>query len=154
MPVATVQQAWQQALASEQAAVFGYGSLGPHLPAGVQLALARSCEQAHRAQAAIAADALQLLGGGPAGSPAPSRPSAVSDDSSAIALAVELEETTASAWRYLLAAIAAGPATSVDASSAPSRVTALTALTAAAVRAVQWRQLQSGGSPSVPFPGI
>jgi Domain of unknown function (DUF4439) len=150
----TVLQGWQQALASEQAAVFGYGQLGPHLSAGPQLVLARSSEQAHRAQAALASVALQALGGGPAESPAPSPPSAVSDDSSAVDLAVELEEATAEAWRFLLAALAAGSASGGGDSTAQSRVTAVAALTAAAVRAVQWRQLRSDSSPSVPFPGI
>jgi hypothetical protein len=150
----TVLQCWQQVLSSEQGAIFGYGTLGPHLPAGPQLALARICEQAHRAQAALASVALQALGGAPAESPAPSAPAVVSDDSAAIDLAVEVEQATAAAWRFLLAALATGPATPGSDSTAQSRVGAVAALTAAAVRAVQWRQLQQAGSPSVPFPGI
>jgi uncharacterized protein DUF4439 len=162
--VTTVLQGWQQALAREQAAVFGYGTLGPHLATASQLALARGCEQAHRAQVALAQGALLILGGAAAESSPPYDSAPVGDASSAVELAVELEETTATGWRYLLSALATDPATSADDSSAngpiasdsiaQSRVTALAALTAAAVRAVQWRRMQNASSPSVAFPGI
>ncbi|MBA3524280.1 MAG: DUF4439 domain-containing protein, partial [Geodermatophilaceae bacterium] len=61
----------------------------------------------------------------------------------ALALAAQLEDGTATAWRYLLGAT----------DDAELRGTALTALTDSAVRAVRWR-LAAGTTPAtVAFPG-
>jgi hypothetical protein len=115
-------------------------------------AWARTCEQAHQVQELTASAALQTAGGQPdAAVAAYELPFPVVDVASGQRLAITLEESTAAAWRYVLAVLVAGEQ---DAASAGQRQTALRALTDSAVRAVQWRQLQGSGAVSVAFPGI
>jgi hypothetical protein len=159
--------AWQSALAAEQAAAFGYGTLGPRLNPGQHVLLARTCQQAHRARVDSTSAVLATLTSpatGPATAPAPSPspaassqppdyqlPFPVTDDASAQRLAIVLEESTASAWRYLLATLADAQ---TEAGSTSARVTALAALTESAVQAVRWRRILSPTQASVAFPGI
>lgn len=157
-PAAEPAASWQSVLVAEQAAVFGYGALGPRLPAGPQVQLARSCQQGHRVRVDAALGALSGLGALPAATASGPSPGAVlqlpgplSDDQSAGQLAVHLEEATASAWRYLLSTLAGEPA-SVTATA--GRATALAALTDSAVQAVRWRRIASPAQASVAFPGI
>lgn len=134
--------AWQAALAAEQRAVFGYGTLGPRLAApDEQQAVA--CSDAHEALRDATTQAIASAG------LVPVPPSADYPDlyptgaAAARAQAVRLEDGCAAEWRflYLQAASTTGRlATTL-------RRTAQQALTASAVRAAQWR-----GTPT-PFPG-
>ncbi len=138
--------AWQQAVAAEYAAAFGYGALGPKLTDAAQIALAHTCEQAHRDGANANAEKLAGLGVAPV-EPRASYPLpfALTDAAAAQQLALRLETACASAWRYL---------TSIDDATADVRALALSALTDSAVRGVQWRRLVTPATPTVAFPGI
>jgi hypothetical protein len=148
-PPVRVRTAWQAALAAEQAAVFGYGVLGPRLQAASEIRLAHRFEAEHRVVAAETSAALVAAGlvpvGGWAGYPLPFP---VDDAAAARRLALRLEDAAATGWRYLLAQSAA-----VSGQQA-LRAAALSTLTDSAVRAVSWRRLVSPAAPSVPFPGI
>jgi hypothetical protein len=137
------------AIEAEQLAAFGYGTLGPRLSVAAQVALARTCEQAHRN---LAESALLLVAGAApqSGSQADSYqlPVIAVDAASAIRLAIELEQTCASTWRAVLAQFA-----QLSNASKPWP-TAVGALTDSAVRAVKWRRYADGPSVSVAFPGI
>ena len=161
-----IERAWQQTLAAEYAAVFGYGVLGPRLVDATQITLARSSQQAHRDLVAQSEQQLTAAGlAPPAAEASYPLPYPIPDDATARQLALRLEEATASAWRYLISAAAVEGSARSAASSTPApassgsglvtlRATALAALTDAAVRAVSWRRLVSPTSPTVPFPGI
>jgi Domain of unknown function (DUF4439) len=99
--------AWQQALAAEYAAAFGYGALGPRLVDPAQIALARSSQQAHSDLVAQSQSQLTAAGLTPV-APAASYPLPypVADAATARQLALRLEDATASAWRYLFATAA------------------------------------------------
>jgi hypothetical protein len=150
--VSMIVQTWQRAYSTEVDAINGYGALGPHLSGAPVTQFARECQQAHqdRAQQAeidIAASGTPLLpGDGSYQLPFP-----VLDSDSAQRLALQLEESTGSAWRYVLAVIADLPQ---SAGSAAWRTAALAAMTESAVHAVQWRKLLTPAQASVPFPGI
>jgi hypothetical protein len=151
-------QSWQQVLAAEQAAAFGYGTLGPQLSAGAHTALARTCEQAHRDLVDTVTAQLAGLGqpaiSGQTGDELPpftQLPLPAHDDPSAQLLAIRLEESAAAAWRYLFAVIVAADAAAGDQSA---RVVSLAGLTGSAVRAVQWRRIGAPTDASVPFPGV
>jgi hypothetical protein len=145
-----LEDAWQAALAAEHQAVFGYGVLGPHLT-GADQQLAVSSSDAHeslrdRTEATLAA--ARLTPDGPQADypvlyPVPAR-------TSALALAVRLEDDCASAWRflYLRAASTSGQRAS------QLRASAQTALTASAVRAARWRSIVTPSHATTPFPGI
>ena len=153
-----VAPAWQQALATEYAAVFGYGILGPRLGAAASVALARASEQAHRELGRRTAGDLDAAGLAPVAPAADyPLPYPVTDDLSARHFAIRLETACASAWRYLIAVTAAADAerSDVDAARLPTlRAAAQSALTASALRAMQWRQLVDPAKATVPFPGI
>jgi Domain of unknown function (DUF4439) len=143
---------WQPVLTAEQTAVFGYGGLGPHLTLASSVSLARTCQLAHQVRAIQAAAGLTA-----SGAVAQSGPSdyqlaiPVDNNASAVQLAIQLEEGTAAAWRYLLVQLAA---TSSQPGNAATRGLALAALTESAVHAVQWRRMLTPTQASVPFPGI
>jgi hypothetical protein len=138
--------AWQDGLAAEYAAAFGYAALGPRLTVAAQLALAHACEQAHRSLAATTATQLTVAGLVPVEPQANySLPFALTDAAAARQLALRLETSAASAWRFLI---------SIDGPPGSIRASALAALTASAERAVRWRVLITPSMPSVPFPGI
>jgi hypothetical protein len=148
-PTAPVLAAWQAALAAEHAAVFGYGTLGPRLPATDQ-ALARASERAHRAIRDAVATAITGIGATPVTSaPDYPLPFPVTTAARARAYAARLEGDAASAWRYLIATAATGPG--VDAAI---RIPAQQYLTAAASRGLRWRRLTDPATASVAFPGI
>jgi hypothetical protein len=154
MVSAALAQAWQQALAAEYAAVFGYGLLGPHLRAAVQVTLARTCQQQHETLATATSGAL-LAAGQTVVPPRADYPAffPVTDDLSAQRLAIRIEGSSASAWRYLIA-VAAAPHEAVDSSVSEVRVGAVSTLAATAVRAMRWRAIVNPAAPTVPFPGI
>ena len=154
----SVTQAWQDALAAEYAAVFGYGVLGPRLTSSDATALARANQQAHQDLSERTAAEL-IAAGQPAEAPEADYPLPfpVSDEPSAQRYAIRLETTAASAWRYLIS-VAADPSAD-SAGLDPNRVEALrvaaqTALTASALRAMRWRQRSTPAKATVPFPGI
>jgi hypothetical protein len=149
--VTDVSAAWQQALGTEYAAVFGYGVLGPRL-AGDAVTLARACQQAHGDLADGTAAQLSASGLTPA-EPAVDYPLPfpVTDAVAAQRLALRLETACAAAWRYLIA-VAASSDTAAPARS--PRSAAQSALTASAVRAMRWRRLTDPANATVAFPGI
>jgi Domain of unknown function (DUF4439) len=136
--------------------VFGYGTLGPYL-AATSTAYARTCESAHRQRSIDATGLLSATAattGAPtssAGVPNLTLPAGVSNDPSARALAILLEEACSSAWRYALAQLATG---SADPSIATWWPFALAGLSDSAVRAVHWRRIGTPATASVAFPGV
>ena len=144
---ADVLAAWQDALAAEQQAAFGYGLLGPHLRGTPQLATAVACSDAHEALRDATAAALAAAGATPV-APAADYPQLypVRTAAQARALALRLESACASTWRYLYAVAAGHPGRELSA----VRRSAQSALTASAVRAAQWR----GGAAPPAFPGL
>jgi len=150
--VTALESAWQAALAAEQQAVFGYGLVGPHLIAGVDVHRARADEGAHRAlQTSVSA---QLVAAGLT----PVEPQAdypglypVANALAARRLAVRLEQDCATAWRYLYAALAEDRPTSPPTGL---RAAAQDNLTASAIRAVRWRTAAGVSPATVAFPGV
>ena len=141
--------AWQAALAAEHQAVFGYGLLGPHLPAAQQ-GRAHDAQAAHIELRNTTAAAIAASGKVPV--PAQADYAALYPVASAKAaqkLATALEDAAAAAWRYFYAELA-------DDATAPAtlRAQAQAALTASAVRATQWRVVAGARVPTVAFPGI
>ena len=142
---APVVAVWQQALAAEQAAVHGYGIVGPRVPPD-ERSPARRCEQEHRELRDQTSAGLLTAGEAPVAPEASyPLPFPVVDTVSARRLAVRLETDAAAAWRYLIAVSAPGEA---------ARKAAAPALTASALRAMRWRRLLTPQTPTVPFPGL
>ncbi|ROT32785.1 ferritin-like domain-containing protein [Micromonospora sp. HM5-17] len=130
------------ALAAEHAAIYAYGPIGVRLK-GKAAEQAREAEAAHRGRR----DSLILLlsqkgGEVPSAAAGYELPFPVTDEASALRLAIEIEERTAAVWRAALPATEGAERTSV-----------LDGLTDAAVRATRWRR-RAGITPViVPFPG-
>ena len=131
------------ALRAEHAAIYGYGHVGARLDAAT-VGLAAGAEAAHRTRRD--ALALRLAGKGfqpPVSEPAYALPSPVTDQPSALRLAILIEERTAVAWRTLLSQV-----------DGEDRRLAADGLTDCAVRATRFRKAAGGGAPlTVPFPG-
>lgn len=130
------------ALMAEYAAVFAYGPIGVRLT-GKSREQARSAEAAHRERRD--ALVLRLIAAGatiPAAAPAYALPFAVTDEASALRLAVEVEERTAAVWRATL------PSTTGE-----HRGAVLDGLVDCAVRATRWRAASGANPATVPFPG-
>ena len=142
--------AWQAALAAEHQAVFGYGVLGPHLPAAGQT-LARAAQDAHatlRDGTAAAITAAHLT-------PVAARADypglyPVGDATAARRLAVRLEDDCAAAWRYLYLRAASSPGRPAR----TLRAAAQLGLTGSAVRGARWRAELSPARATVAFPGL
>ncbi len=135
-------EAFAAALAAEHAAIFGYGVVGARADKTGREA-ARQAEAAHRTRR----DALVVRLTGAGATPAPAHPAyalpfPVSDRMSALALAIELEERTAGAWRD-----------TVPATEGEERRIALEAFMDCAVRATRWRRLAGVLPATVPYPG-
>jgi hypothetical protein len=144
-----VTAALQQLLENEHAAVYGYPVIGVTLTDPGQVARARAAEAAHR----LVRDALssQLVGRRVEPTLAEARyqpPAPLTGEVSAQGWAVQLEESCAAGYRYLLAAAAAGPSASTTV-----RQQALTGLGSAAQLAAYWRALLQPDVPTVAFPG-
>jgi Domain of unknown function (DUF4439) len=136
-------QALQTGLAAEHAVVWGYGVVGAHAGDAL-LARVRDADDAHRTVRDDAVTLVTRYGGTPvATEPEYALPFPVTDRSSALRLAVHLEEGAAAAWRYAVAAT----------DDVEVRRTALTALSDAAVQATRWRQLEPTTPVTVAFPG-
>lgn len=134
-------EALGRVLAAEHAAVFGYGVVGGRLESAA-LQAARAADAAHRARR----DALLARLAGTAATPAPAEPAyalpfAVTDVSSALRLAVHLEERTGAVWRY-----------SLGATDGDLRKLALDALVDCAIRATRWRAAAGIAPSTVPLP--
>jgi hypothetical protein len=135
--------AMQGALAAEHAVIFGYAVAGAHL-SGADLAAVRAADTAHRDRRDALAAAVRARGADPVtAEPGYRLPFAVTGRPAALRLAGTLEDGTAAAWRYLVAA----------ADRADLRRTAVAALTDAAVRATRWRRGYDPAHAAVPFPG-
>jgi hypothetical protein len=129
--------AWQAALAAEQATVYGYGVLGALLSAGSR-AQASSDYQLHRTRRDTLDAVITSAGSAPhAAAAAYDLPFAVTDASSARRLAALLETRLAAVY-----------ANAVQASENDFRDDAATQLRLASLRALSW-----GGAPT-PFPGL
>lgn len=142
--------AWQDALAAENEAVFGYTLLGPRL-ADTQQELAVACSNAHESLRNATENAMVRAGV----TPVPPRADypelyPVPDAGSARRLAARLEQSCASAWRFLYAQAAA----TRGRAATERRAEAQAALTASAVRATRWRVLIAPKDATTPFPGI
>jgi Domain of unknown function (DUF4439) len=130
------------ALRGEHAAIYAYGVLGAHLDAAT-VPLAVQAEAAHRARR----DAV-VLRLGAAGVPAPpaepayALPSPVTDQVSALRLAITIEERCAGLWRQALPEV-----------TGDDRALAADALIDCAVRAARLRTAAGVTPPTVPFPG-
>ena len=131
-----------EALVAEHAAIYGYGVVGAFLDVP-RKGLAMEAEAAHRGRRD--ALVLRLAAQGASAPPAAVRyglPDPVTDQASALKLAILLEERTAAAWRAALL-VAEGE----------DRKLAVDALTDCAVRATRFRRA-AGIAPAVmPFPG-
>jgi Domain of unknown function (DUF4439) len=130
------------ALEAEHAAIFGYGALGAH--AGGDVGLAQAAELAHRGRR----DALivRLTSKGvavPSAQAVYALPFPVTDLTSALKLAVTIEERCAAIWRLVL------PETSGD-----ERKLALDALVDCATRGTAFKKAASTAPVTVPFPGL
>ncbi|HEY2299117.1 MAG TPA: DUF4439 domain-containing protein [Jatrophihabitans sp.] len=142
-----VRAAWQDALAAEQQAAFGYALVGPHLP-GDRQDLARSYQALHEQLRDSTAAAIEAAG---------ARPVAALGDYPALygiaplILAPQLEDDCAAAWRYFYSALAT--AQRPPPAFAPLRRSAQRALTASALRATRWRLLTGARHAVVAFPG-
>jgi Domain of unknown function (DUF4439) len=148
-PLPVVTAAWQGALAAEHAAIFGYGTLGPHLPS-VRISQARAFERAHRTirDAVLAAMTAQAV---PPVAPRADYPPPfpLTTGPRSDSYAQRLEEACAAAWRYLVAVAAEHTQPQPE-----LRAFAVTALASSAVRAMRWRSVLTPTQPTVAFPGI
>jgi hypothetical protein len=130
------------ALRGEHAAIYAYGVLGAHLDAAT-VPLAVLAESAHRARR----DALMLRlttedATPPPAEPAYALPAPVTDQASALRLAISVEERCAGLWRQALADV-----------TGDDRALAVDALTDCAVRATRARAAAGVQPATVPFPG-
>jgi hypothetical protein len=135
--------ALQVALAAEHAVIWGYGVVGGKVAAALRPAV-READSVHRTRR----DALLVMVRRYGGDPVPTEPSyelpfPVTDQRSALRLAVHLEEGAAAAWRYAVTATG----------SQAVRRTALSSLADAAVRATRWRLRLPPTRPTEAFPG-
>lgn len=131
------------ALAAEHATIFAYGPIGAHLD-DERADLAREAEAAHRERRDVLL--VRLAGQGaepPAAAPSYVLPFEVTDASSALRLAVQVEESATGVWRTLLAR-----------TEDEDRRLALDAMVDCAVRATNWR-VAAGVRPATRvFPGL
>ncbi|MBB5789891.1 ferritin-like domain-containing protein [Jiangella mangrovi] len=129
--------ATQAALAGEHACVYGYGVVGAHLPDGGPAAL--SALAAHRERRDALTALIRAAGEDPvAAEPGYALPSPVTDEASARALAVLLEERLGGLYADLVGA----------ADSPELRELAARGVVSVAVQALAW-----GGAPAA-FPGL
>ena len=130
------------ALVAEHAAIFGYGLVGARLDAAT-VPLAQQAEAAHRSRRD--AVAMRLLGRGakaPVAEPGYALPGPVTDQASALRLAIMIEERTAAVWRAAL----------LD-TTADDRRIAVDALVDCAIRATRLRRAAGITPATVTFPG-
>lgn len=130
------------ALTAEYAAIWAYGPIGVRLTGPARQA-ARDAEAAHRRRRDDLVLHLSGTGGDlPADQAGYTLPFPVTDQPSALRLAVEIEDRTAGFWRAAVAA-----------TSGAERERALAALVDCAIRATRWRRTAGTTPLTVPFPG-
>ncbi|MGN9809633.1 ferritin-like domain-containing protein [Micromonospora sp. BQ11] len=130
------------ALTAEYAAIWAYGPIGVRLTDAARTA-AREAEAAHRRRRDALVVQLSTSGGTvPADRAGYTLPYPVTDRTSALRLAVEVEERTAAFWRAAVAA-----------TTGPDRDRALAALVDYAVRATRFRRIAGITPSTVAFPG-
>lgn len=130
------------AVVAEHAAIFGYGLVGARLDSAT-VALAQAAEAAHRSRRD--AVVMRLTGRGakaPVAEPAYALPAPVTDQASALKLAIMIEERTAATWRAAL----------LD-TTADDRRLAVDALVDCAIRATRLRRAANVTPATVTFPG-
>jgi hypothetical protein len=126
-------------VSGENAAIYAYGVIGPHL-AGADRALAAQAELDHRN---LRDRISETMPSPPAAAVVYRMPFPVTDVASALAAAVEVEERVSVLWRA--AAVAAG---------GNDRQTALEALINGAIRTAAFRRAAGAYPGTVPFPGL
>jgi hypothetical protein len=135
-------QALADALRAEHAAIYAYGVLGPHLD-GATMPFAVEAEAAHRRRRdALIVRLTSLHATAPAAEPAYAVPAAVTDQASALRLAITVEERCAGPWRAALPDL-----------TGDDRALAADALIDCAVRATRARDIAGVRPATVPFPG-
>lgn len=135
-------EALAAALTAEYAAIFAYGPIGVRLSDAARDA-ARAAEAAHRARRDALVLRLSSAGATvPSGQAGYALPFPVTNRTSALRLAVQVEERAAAFWRAVL------PVT-----TGAERRQALAALTDCALRATRWRRTAKVTPLTVPFPG-
>ncbi|HEY0002360.1 MAG TPA: ferritin-like domain-containing protein [Actinoplanes sp.] len=131
------------ALAAEEAAIYAYGLVGVQLDGADNRDEARAAQQAHRQRRDYLVLRLARASSATPVAPAGYRlPFPITDQASALKLAIQVEDGVAQAWRPVL------PVT-----ENADRSTALSALTDAAVRATRWRRLAEVTPVTMAFPG-
>jgi hypothetical protein len=131
-----------RALLAEYAAIYGYGVAGAHLDKA-NLDAAHQAESAHRSRRDTLLVRLARQNATPPAAPAAyALPFPVTDRTSALKLAVELEDGTARSWHDVLGA-----------TTGDDRSLALSSLTDCAVRATRWRRAASMSPLTLAFPG-
>lgn len=137
------QQALVDALRAEHAAVFAYGIVAAYSNPARSTQVAADTA-AHRARRDATIDALSAANViAPGAEPGYTLPFPVTDPTTALQLAVQVEADTAVAWRSVIE----------RAQSEPTRASAVDALTESAVRAANWRAVLGVAPPTVAFPG-
>lgn len=138
----TTPRALADVLRAEHAAVYAYGVLGARLAPGNQ-PYAAQAEAAHRSRRDRLILRLAALNApAPATEPAYELPAPVTDDGSALRLAILVEERCAAQWHQAL-----------DTLAGADRALAVDALTDCAVRATRARRLAGVNPAVVAFPG-
>ena len=133
----------QTALAAEHAVIWGYAVVGAQVSTDLRTTV-QQADAAHRARRDATITLIRRYGGDPVASASSYRlPLEVTDQATALRLAVKLEDGAAAAWRYVVAVTR----------EAVVRRAAVAALTEVAVRATGWRTLVSPADPTVAFPG-
>lgn len=130
------------ALAAEHAAIFAYGRLGVLLDDGSKTE-ARVAEAAHRGRRDALVIRLEELQASPA--PADvgySLPFPVTDQASALRLAIHIEDGVAATWRAVLKTV-----------EGQQRRDAVEAYSDAATRATRWRRIAGVTPLTTTFPG-
>jgi hypothetical protein len=128
------------AISGENAAIFAYGVIGPHLK-NANLALARQAELDHRN---LRDRISETMASPPAAAAVYEMPFPVVDPVTALAAAVTVEERLSVLWR---AAVVAG-------ADPAARKVALNAMTAGAIRTAALRRASGAYPGTVPFPGL
>lgn len=135
-----------QVLASEHATIWAYGEIGAKVSADL-LARVTAADNRHRAMRGTIEDLIRSLGGEPVPSePGYSLPTLLTDDASALGLAVQLEDAMAQQWRYCIGA--EGPVDAVF------RQLCLDGLGSAASASLGWRRALDPTALPQAFPGM
>ena len=143
------QQAVADALRAEHAAVYAYGLVDAYA-APQRSAAINEAAAAHRARRDATTSLLRSNGVAPPAAEAGYViPLPVTDPTTAVALAAEIESETAVVWRSLLERSAPQSANATTG----LRSTAVDALADCAVRGAGWRAVLGQSPPTTPFPG-